>query len=694
METETIQELKASLPGILSCTNLKKESAKSFAGPCPKCGGTDRFVYKIDSEKCWCRGCHEKAMDVIDFHAWMKETDNKNFIKSATKAPTKKDDKQQKAKAIEKNIVAYYPYVDEKGNVLSYCVRFEEIGKEKTFRQWQKKGDNWIQNIKGVRRVLYNLPEVIKSQNIIIAEGEKDCDNLVKLGFTATTNPSGVNNWKPEFSQFLIGKNVVILPDNDEQGQRHTDRLASDLMNLAASIKVVNLPGLDHKGDVTDWLSKGGEKEKLKALISSTAPYKKNDSTLINGLDLFKKEFKPIKWAVHDILAEGCSILAGKPKCGKSILALNICIAVAAGTKALSNIDVEPGPVLYLALEDVQRRLKTRLQQMLCGDDPGALKKLHLATNWPKMGDGGLKKLDETIRSIPGIRLVIIDTLKMFRPVIKGNKSLYDSDYEPIAAIKGIADKHCVSILLIHHLRKSDADDIMDTFSGSLGLTGATDTNLILERQTGNADAVLHVNGRDVESAEYAMRFQPGNMSWRILGAAQDVKSTNQRQTLYDALKNAGKALSPKEIKALTNLKSNYIRKTLPLLIKEGSIKKEGRGQYIYIDGYNGYNDPKTPINKGDTLYPPFVPPGNNGNNSIVPKNNTGNNTGNNCKPLNSNDLEGIVPIVPIVPTPCQECKFTDKPKELCCYLALTGKPGKPIPVDQAELNCPKQEAF
>ncbi len=680
----SIRDLKTSLPGILSCTDLKKESANSLCGPCPKCGGNDRFVYKTDTGKCWCRQCRpeKESMDIIDFHAWLKGISNKNFIKGASDSIPKPIPKKEKARPIIKNIVAYYPYINEAGDTLSYCVRFEEPGKEKTFRQWQKKGDAWIQNIQGVRRVLYNLPAVIKNQYIIIVEGEKDADNLIKLGFTATTNPSGVKNWRPEFTPFLKNKNVVILPDNDTPGREHAESLANNLIDVAELIRVVNLPGLDQKGDVSDWINAGGTIEKLRVLIKATDPYKKKNSTnIINGLDLFKKEFNPIKWAVHNILAEGCSILAGKPKCGKSIFALNICIAVAAGTKAFSSIDVEPGPVLYLALEDVQRRLKSRLKQMLQGDDPTALKNLHLATDWPKMGEGGLKKLDETIKEIPNIRLVIIDTLKMIRPVIKGNKSLYDSDYEPISAIKKIADKHCVSILLIHHLRKSDADDIFDTLSGSLGLTGATDTNLILERQTGNVDATLHINGRDVESAEYAMRFQPGNMSWRILGAAQDIKSTDERQKLFDAIKNADKPLSPKKIETLTNLKPHYIRKTLPLLITDGSIKKEGRGQYIYNvgnNGNNGYDMNNTPERPQKGL--------------IVPGNNAGYNAGNNCKPLNNKGLEGNVPIVPIVPIPCNDCKYTDKPGKLCCYLAMTGKPGKMIPVDLAALDCPLEK--
>ena len=637
-------------------------------------------------------------MDIIDFHCWLSGKETKNLFEQYL--PGNQISQNKKFHHYELGSpVKIYPYHDHDGSILYFICRFDP----KKFRPCDPDG-KW--KVKGIKPIPYNLPAMAKANSVYICEGEKDADTINKLGLVGTCKANWTGKWNQEFTAYFKGKTVYILQDADQAGKDKAQDAARALSN-AEGIKIKILPPFsDRKGfDVTDWINDGHKKKELLSIIEKTECFqeKKSLDDGINGLDLFTKEFKPIRWAVHDILAEGCSILAGKPKCGKSIICLNLAIAIAAGTKAFCSIDVEPGQVLYLALEDVQRRLQTRLHQMLKGDDPKALQNIKIYTKWPKMGEGGLQKLDEKIKSISGIRLVMIDTLKKFRPVIKGNKSLYDSDYEPISAIKEIADKNNVSILLIHHLRKSDADDIMDTFSGSLGLTGATDTNLILERQTGNADAVLHINGRDVESAEYALRFQPGNMSWRILGAAQDVKSTDQRQVLYDALKDAGKALSPKDIETLTKLKGHYIRKTLPLLIEDGSIKKEGRGLYIYNVGNNGNNGLKTPINRDDTLYPSIVPPGNNGNNDsmvkshqdgmFVPNNNAGNNARNNCKPLTGNDLAGNVPIVPIVPIPCQDCQYTDKPKELCCYLAMTGKPGKQVPVKIAYQNCPlKQE--
>ena len=279
------------------------------------------------------------------------------------------------------------------------------------------------------------------------------------------------------------------------------------------------------------------------------------------------------KWAIPNILPEGLNILAGKPKMGKSVFSLNISISIACGGKALSEIEVEKGAVLYLALEDTKRRLQSRLKAMM--QDRSAPNNLYLETVWPKIGDGGIKALDKRIREIPGLRLVIIDTLKKIKPVQKSqNKSLYDIDYELVTAVKSLADKYSVSILIIHHLRKTESDDVMDDFSGTFGLTGAADGLLAFIRKTGQANAVLHIVGRDVDAAEYALKYHPDIWTWELLGDAQEVKTTALQQLVYDTIKKAEQPIKPKEIEQITKIKYRTISSILNQLINEGSIEK------------------------------------------------------------------------------------------------------------------------
>jgi hypothetical protein len=109
-----------------------------------------------------------------------------------------------------------------------------------------------------------------------------------------------------------------------------------------------------------------------------------------------------------------------------------------------------------------------------------------------------------------------------------------------------------------------------------------------LVRKSGAADAELHVTGRDMEAAEYALSFVPEYLSWNIIGNVQDVQSTQQRQVLFDAIKKYNAPVSPTELSAITGLKYKYIIKTLPLMVQDGTVKKVGRGNYLYIGGDMG----------------------------------------------------------------------------------------------------------
>jgi hypothetical protein len=161
-----------------------------------------------------------------------------------------------------------YPYHGADGNLLYETIRYEP----KDFRQRQPDGNGgWTWNLNGVERVLYRLPELLADQEpiIYIVEGERDADRLASLGLTATTSPGGAGKWKSQYSQSLRGHKVVILPDNDDAGRNHADQVAASLAGVAASVKIIHLPGLPEKQDVTDWLDAGHTVEELLSLVAS-----------------------------------------------------------------------------------------------------------------------------------------------------------------------------------------------------------------------------------------------------------------------------------------------------------------------------------------------------------------------------------------------------------------------------------------
>ena len=184
-----------------------------------------------------------------------------------------KQTKRQSTKN-QSEIVATYDYRDAEGNLLYQVCRLAN----KQFRQRRPDGSGgFVWNLKGVNSVLYRLPEfhqVVKDGELIfVPEGEKDCENLAKLGLTATTNSGGAGKWRPEFAESLKGACVIVLPDNDEAGRKHAEQVAQSLQGKAASVRVLELPNLPEKGDVSDWLVDGGTKERLLQLAADCAEW-------------------------------------------------------------------------------------------------------------------------------------------------------------------------------------------------------------------------------------------------------------------------------------------------------------------------------------------------------------------------------------------------------------------------------------
>lgn len=185
-----------------------------------------------------------------------------------------------------RKIVATHVYRNEDGRPLHRTIRYEPKG----FSQEQFDGKNWIPNLNGARLVPYRLPELLSVPSqvwIYICEGEKDVDRLVDLGFDATTNPMGAGKWRQAYNEFFKGKLVAILPDNDNVGYKHALQIAESLYGIALEIRIVSLPGLPNKGDVSDWFDAGHNKSELIQLTDQAAPFKLKTGT-IEKTDTFK----------------------------------------------------------------------------------------------------------------------------------------------------------------------------------------------------------------------------------------------------------------------------------------------------------------------------------------------------------------------------------------------------------------------
>jgi hypothetical protein len=300
--------------------------------------------------------------------------------------------------------------------------------------------------------------------------------------------------------------------------------------------------------------------------------------------------FDPIRYVVPGYIAEGATILAGRPKLGKSWLCLESGLAVASGNTCLGGILCEQGSVLFLALEDNRRRLQRRIDKVVSpfgGEWPEAF---HYATEWPRADEGGIEQIAAWIERTPDARLIVVDVLAMFRPARGQQQSLYEADYAAASGLQGLASRHGVAVVIVHHVRKSPAEtDPFEKVSGTMGLTGAADTVLVLDRDSNGV--TLYGRGRDIEEVETALSFNKETCRWIIMGEASEVRRTDERSVILVTLKDADEPMTPTEIAGAIGQPLNNVKQLLFKMSKAGEVRKVPgrRGHYVHPDRIDLY---------------------------------------------------------------------------------------------------------
>lgn len=255
----------------------------------------------------------------------------------------------------------------------------------------------------------------------------------------------------------------------------------------------------------------------------------------ISCSDLMLLELPEPRYVVGNLLPEGVTILAARPKVGKSWLALQLAIGIAQGATVLGSLPTSIGSVLYLALEDTRRRLRKRVSKIIQATGWIAPTGLFFRTQSPRADAGGIDGINQWIAERLDARLVIVDTLARFRSVAKGRSDSYAEDYESIVGLKEIADRSGISILVIHHSRKADSESPFDQVSGTLGLTGAADAAFVITRSHDSSDAQLFIVGRDVEEETLTIRWDSQKAIWSLGDREGGIKKTRSGSTKAEA---------------------------------------------------------------------------------------------------------------------------------------------------------------
>jgi hypothetical protein len=303
---------------------------------------------------------------------------------------------------------------------------------------------------------------------------------------------------------------------------------------------------------------------------------------LIKPRELCERRFEELKYVTPGVIPEGVTLLASRPKLGKSWFLLQVSTAVANGVVTLVESEQPPhGDVLYLALEDNPRRLQRRLTKYFGAQKENWPERLSLFTTWRRLDQGGLDDLREWCRSVAKPILISIDTLKKVRPPKRNGQSDYDADYEACEGLKKLVDDFPgLSIIVAHHDRKMEAEDVFDTVSGTLGLTGGVDTIAILKR-TSKA-VTLHVEGRDlIEQVEKAVTFDRDTCRWCILGEAAEVLRSSERSRVLAALADLPDGLTVSEIQAAAQIGSRGAADMLlSRMVRDGEVARIDRGRF------------------------------------------------------------------------------------------------------------------
>jgi len=315
---------------------------------------------------------------------------------------------------------------------------------------------------------------------------------------------------------------------------------------------------------------------------------------------LLAKKFPEPTWVIPGIMSEGLNLLAGAPKMGKSMLALNLALTIAGGGMALGNIPVDPADVLYLSLEDKQRRVQARAIKMLKAIDPkfhdSIRKRLTIATNWPRQDDGGLQLLELWCRQVKSPGLVIIDVWNRFSPKQDGRRSGYSQDSDDLGQVKSFSDKRSLASLVVHHTRKpgagkEDQDYVLEV-SGTSGITGAADGIMVLLRARQEEQAHFHIVGRDVEERELVLEFDADHLTWKNLGSAADHLKGEVQQAIVRFLRTRGEiGASAPEIAEAVKQKANSVRQALNRLLADRVVFKRGNLWRYPFDEDGGERD-------------------------------------------------------------------------------------------------------
>ncbi|MDA8142093.1 MAG: AAA family ATPase [Desulfobacteraceae bacterium] len=322
--------------------NIQKIGGDEWRAKCPFHEDRDpSFNFSAITGQYFCHGCQKKG-DVFHFYGKVNGLNTGADFGKILRGIA--GDFGISITEEKGRITATYDYLTAEGKPLFQVCRIEpgKNGKAKDFRQRRPDGKGgWIWSLKDIEPVLYRLSEVLKADEILLVEGEKDVENVRRLGLLATTCPMGAGKWRESYTEALKGKRVILCPDNDAPGREHMAKVAQSLNGHAASIKLLTLPNLPSKGDISDFIATFKDPtdaaERLAILMDGAPPYEPSKKATIEDAVMDIRDFRRLEVATRkNYLAPWCKedaiiLASGWRGVGKTFFALGVLDAITSG---------------------------------------------------------------------------------------------------------------------------------------------------------------------------------------------------------------------------------------------------------------------------------------------------------------------------------------------------------------------------
>lgn len=519
-------------------------------------------------------------------------------LQSSDLSPQRTDGTNSRGSRIE----VTYDYTDEHGKLLYQVCRKEP----KAFVQRRPDGGGWSWHIGDVRRVLYRLPALSGSASVYVVEGEKDADRLASFGLVATTNAGGAGKWRDDYARQLVtagARSVVVLPDNDTPGRNHAADVARSCTAAGLSVRVIDLPGLPPKGDVSDWFNQRHTRDELEQLVSSATVWTPAAAIPPALPFMTPAQIGALPAATEDhigpyITRGAITEIDAYAKRGKTSFVLYQIGCLVHGVDCLGQPTKQTSCV-YLT-EERKTTFNAALQRAgLQGltDRLYVLSKWDLepSVTWPEVVAHAVTQAHATASGV-----LVVDTLAGWAGLTGDAENNAGDALLALEPLQRAAAQGGLAVLISRHDRKGGGA-VGESARGSSAFTGAVDSIVALKRPEGNApknqrllEAIsrfehpgYYPESQVIERGEDSIHSYPTGLRfeknlYRALGPAGALELNRAKTAVLDVMAASSEPLSADHVKTAVadlNISAPTLGRALEALTEERRIERLGKGR-------------------------------------------------------------------------------------------------------------------